>query len=454
MGMRFKNPRVGQLENSVSEAICTKLSDEEAFKLVPFDENAVERTGYSNYSYWRSTFRAFRKNTLAMALVCIVLGILIFTFIQPYLPNQLDSFQSNIDPKSGAIFRNLEPGTEVTLENGKLFKFILGTILQEKYQTLITPSSFNTPMGVTKIIRERLTPATQVFVAEMGARHVGDIKELCRLVHPRYGVLTSVGPQHLDTFHTLERIKNTKYELMDAVPADGCCFFPDDGAICRELYDRTEKEKRLCCLHYSPDADVWATDVTVSPMGSRFVLHTSAEEIACETRLLGEHNIQNILLAATVALHLGLTMRQVARGISKLQPVEHRLQLIPSPGITIIDDAFNSNPKGAEAAVKVLGAFQARRIIITPGMVELGGQEAAFNREFGRKICGNADIAILVGKKHTQPIAEGLLAAGFPQGNLHVVASLDEATALLRQIGRPGDIAMFENDLPDHYSET
>lgn len=264
-------------------------------------------------------------------------------------------------------------------------KFILGTILQEKYQTLITPSSFNTPMGVTKIIRERLTPATQVFVAEMGARHVGDIKELCRLVHPRYGVLTSVGPQHLDTFHTLERIKNTKYELMDAVPADGCCFFPDDGAICRELYDRTEKEKRLCCLHYSPDADVWATDVTVSPMGSRFVLHTSAEEIACETRLLGEHNIQNILLAATVALHLGLTMRQVARGISKLQPVEHRLQLIPSPGITIIDDAFNSNPKGAEAAVKVLGAFQARRIIITPGMVELGGQEAAFNREFGRK---------------------------------------------------------------------
>ena len=103
-------------------------------------------------------------------------------------------------------------------------KFILGTILQEKYQTLITPSSFNTPMGVTKIIRERLTPATQVFVAEMGARHVGDIKELCRLVHPRYGVLTSVGPQHLDTFHTLERIKNTKYELMDAVPADGCCF--------------------------------------------------------------------------------------------------------------------------------------------------------------------------------------------------------------------------------------
>ena len=88
-------------------------------------------------------------------------------------------------------------------------KFILGTMLQEKYQTLITPSSFNTPMGVTKIIRTKLQPAHQVFVAEMGARHVGDIKEMCRLVHPHHGVLTSVGPQHLDTFKTLERIKKT-----------------------------------------------------------------------------------------------------------------------------------------------------------------------------------------------------------------------------------------------------
>ena len=96
-------------------------------------------------------------------------------------------------------------------------KFILGTILQEKFQVLVTPSSFNTPMGVTRIIREKLMPAHQVFVAEMGARHVGDIKEMCRLVHPHHGVLTSVGPQHLDTFRTLERIKSTKYELMDAI---------------------------------------------------------------------------------------------------------------------------------------------------------------------------------------------------------------------------------------------
>jgi len=333
-------------------------------------------------------------------------------------------------------------------------KFILGTLLSEKYQTLVTPSSFNTPMGVTKIIRTKLLPAHQVFVAEMGARHVGDIKEMCRLVHPTYGILTSVGPQHLDTFKTIDRIKSTKYELMDAVPENGCCFFPDDGAICRELYDRTTKEKRLCCLTGGPDADVWAEQIRVSPAGSSFELCTREGSIACETKLLGEHNIQNVLLAATVCLRLGLTLRQIARGIAKLEPVEHRLQLMSNAGgMTIIDDAFNSNPRGAEAALKVLAQFPQRRIIITPGMVELGEKEADFNRAFGEKMASSVDIAILVGKKHTKPIAEGLTAAGFDENSLHAVSSLEEATALLGQLGRAGDTVLFENDLPDHYAE-
>ena len=332
-------------------------------------------------------------------------------------------------------------------------KFILGTILQEKFQVLVTPSSFNTPMGVTRIIREKLQPAHQIFVAEMGARHVGDIKELCRLVHPHHGVLTSVGPQHLDTFHTIDRIKSTKYELMDAIRDGGCCFFPDDGAICRELYDKTTKEKKLCAYQATDDACVWASDVSVSPAGSAFTLHTKKDSIRCETKLLGEHNIQNIILAAMVGLHLGMTLRQIARGISKIQPVEHRLQLIPSPGITIIDDAFNSNPRGAEAALKVIRDFPGRRMIITPGMVELGHGEAEFNQAFGTKMAECVDVAILVGKKHTAPIAKGLQEAGFPAENIHVVATLEEAAAIMRQIGRPGDVALFENDLPDNYSE-
>ena len=332
-------------------------------------------------------------------------------------------------------------------------KFILGTILSEKYNTLVTPSSFNTPMGVTRVIRTSLEPGHRVFIAEMGARHVGDIREMCRLVHPEIGILTSVGPQHLDTFKTVERVAKTKYELIDALPEDGRCFFPDDQGICLELYGKTAKPKVLSGLNPETD-DVWAEDITVSPEGSCFTLCTRSFRVPCRTPLLGELNIRNIVLCASVAVSLGLTSEQIVRGISRLTPVEHRLQLIPSTGgITIIDDAFNSNIRGAEQAFQVLKEFPSQRIIITPGMVELGKLEYDMNREFGQKMAAGCDTAILVGKKRSAAIREGLSDAGFPEENIRVTESLDEAVSIMHSIARPGDTVLFENDLPDNYSE-
>ena len=332
-------------------------------------------------------------------------------------------------------------------------KFILGTILEEKYHTLVTPSSFNTPMGVTKVIRSSLEPGHRVFVAEMGARHVGDIKELCRLVHPEIGILTSVGPQHLDTFKTVERVAKTKYELIDALPADGKAFFSDDDGICRQLYDRTTGIKYLTGVYFERD-DVWAEDIFSTPEGSRFTLCTKDNRIPCETSLLGELNIRNIVLCAGVALSLGLTKEQISRGIRKIQPVEHRLQLIPNPGgITLIDDAFNSNIRGAEQAFSVLRDFPPQRIVITPGMVELGKQESEMNRRFGEAMASGCDFAILVGKKRSEAIAEGLRAQRFPEERIHVAESLNDATSFMRTIVRPGDTVLFENDLPDNYTE-
>ena len=193
-------------------------------------------------------------------------------------------------------------------------KFILGTILEEKYHTLVTPASFNTPMGVTKVIRSRLEPGHRVFVAEMGARHVGDIKEMCRLVHPQIGLLTSVGPQHLDTFKTVERVAKTKYELIEALPEDGEAFFADDGDICRALYEKTKIRKHLTGLDPEKD-EIRAEEIRYSPEGSTFLLCRGEEKTECTTRLLGELNIRNILLCASAALSLGLSMKQIARGI-------------------------------------------------------------------------------------------------------------------------------------------
>ena len=306
---------------------------------------------------------------------------------------------------------------------------------------------------MTRVVRSSLEPGHRVFVAEMGARHVGDIREMCRLVHPQYGILTSVGPQHLDTFRTIERVTKTKYELMEAVPAEGICFFADDGGICRNLYAGTEKTKYLAGTDPEAD-DVWAEEITVSPEGSRFMLCTGKERIPCETVLLGELNIRNIVLCASVALALGMTGDQIARGIRKLQPVEHRLQMIPNPGgITLIDDAFNSNIRGAEQAFRVLASFPGKRIVITPGMVELGRKEYEMNRQFGEYMAECCDMAVLVGKKRSEAIAEGLLAKGFPEEHIHVADSLDDAAAFMRTIVRPGDTVLFENDLPDNYTE-
>ena len=333
-------------------------------------------------------------------------------------------------------------------------KFILGTILEEKYHTLVTPASFNTPMGVTKVIRSKLEPGHRVFVSEMGARHVGDIKEMCRLVHPVMGLLTSVGPQHLDTFKTVERVAKTKYELIDALPEDGEAFFADDGDICRSLYEKTTVRKHLTGLDPEKD-ELWAEEIRYSPEGSTFLLCRGDEKTECTTQLLGELNIRNILLCASTGLSLGLSMKQIARGIAKIRPVEHRLQLIRHPGgLNVIDDAFNSNIRGAKQAFQVLKQFPKKRVIVTPGMVELGEQEAEMNRAFGTAMADCCDTAILVGKKRSEAIAAGLKENGFPEESILVAASLEEAASMMREITGAGDTVLFENDLPDNYSET
>ena len=333
-------------------------------------------------------------------------------------------------------------------------KFILAAILSEKFRVLATPSSFNTPMGLTRVIREKLDNTHQVFIAEMGARHVGDIKELVDMVHPTVGLLTSVGPQHLETFHDIETVARTKNELIEGIEkVGGTACFALDGAWVSRLFEQASCKKMSAGLK-GAKLDMRADDVTCGPFGSQFTLRNAyGETVRCTTRLLGRHNIQNITLAACAAAALGMSMQEIARGIARIEPVEHRLQLISTVSGSIIDDAFNSNPDGAKAALEVLSQFEGRHIVVTPGMVEQGENEAALNREFGRQMAGAAHVAVLVGKKHTRPIQEGLIEAGMKPENIYVVSSLDEATGILSKVSLPGDVVLFENDLPDNYNE-
>ena len=335
-------------------------------------------------------------------------------------------------------------------------KFITETILKEKYKVLKTPESYNTPMGISKIINNELTDDYDVFIAELGATKTGDIDEVAKLTNPKIGIITSIGPCHLETFKSIDNIMRTKYELIENLPDDGIAIFNYDNEYVKRLADKTFKEKLLYGIDNIEDTDVFATNIHVDSLGSSFSLCIkSLGVIECRTKLLGKHNILNILGGAAIASVLGLSLDEIKRGISNLETVEHRLQLIDNGlGILVIDDAFNSNPDGAKAALDVLNSFTDRRkIIVTPGMVELGDIEETENFKFGEQIASVCDIAILVGKKRTLPIYQGMKKHNFNEDNLYVVNSLNEATEILKSLTKVNDVILFENDLPDTYDE-
>ncbi len=334
-------------------------------------------------------------------------------------------------------------------------KFILGTILSEKYAVLVPPGSYNTPMGLARVVREQMTPAHQVFLAEMGAKNIGDIRELVELVKPRYGIITSVGPQHLESFKTIKNVGKTKYELIEGLPQDGCAFFVNDGAVAKQLYDKTAIKKYLYAIaSEQAEWDVAAKDIKTGPAGSTFTVAYKGGGFTVGTKLLGRNNVRNIVGSITVALELGLSEEEIIRGVSKIQPVEHRLQILPGTnGVTVIDDAFNANPEGARIAMEVLAGFSGRKFVVTPGMIELGEAEARENALFGERMAAAADYVFLVGPRHTQPIFQGLEKAGFDMRRVFVVDSLADASAGMAKLLRTGDVVLFENDLPDNYNE-
>jgi UDP-N-acetylmuramoyl-tripeptide--D-alanyl-D-alanine ligase len=337
-------------------------------------------------------------------------------------------------------------------------KYFIETLLKERHAALKTPGSFNTLLGVTRVINEKLTAGHKVFIAEMGAYKRGEVKEICDLVHPKIGIITSIGPEHFERFLSMENIEETNYELIAALPADGLAVFNCENEHCRKLADRTRHTR---VARYSFDKadgrnDVWAEDVTVTRDGLQFIVVTATgERVPVETVLVGRLNVLNILGAVCIAREMGLTREEIARGVSKLRPAPHRLEVKPGGGgTTIIDDSYNSNPFGAAEALNVLAQFTGgKRILVTPGMIELGELHQQANEEFGRQAAAASDFVILVGPEQTRPVAQGLRGAGFPEEKLRVVASLNEATEIFGKILRPGDVLLFENDLPDLYTE-
>lgn len=333
-------------------------------------------------------------------------------------------------------------------------KHYLHRILSESFETLMTPGSYNTPMGVIRTVREMMKPYTEIFICEMGAKQKGDIKEICDLVHPGYGIITAVGPMHLQTFKSIENVQSTKFELADALPADGLAVVNNDFEYCAN-----RPVENVECLRYAVDntegADYRAENVVYTAEGTTFTMvGPDGFSMELSTRLVGECNISNLMAAVIMAVRMGVPEDKIRYAVGRIEQVEHRLSIRKTPGgVVIIDDAFNSNPSGSKMALDVLHKFDktGKRIVVTPGMIELGDEQYHLNEEFGKHVGERVDVAIVVGEYNRDAIVKGIKSTDFDEDNLHIVSDFNEAQQLLSTILKEGDTILYENDLPDSF---
>ena len=264
-------------------------------------------------------------------------------------------------------------------------KDMLYTLLWKKFRVVKTPKSFNTPMGLSQTILDYLKPNTQIFIAELGAYKIGDIKKLTEFLHPTIGVITAIAPQHLERFGSLENIKKAKFELFKSLPPGG---------------------------------------VAIRGLG--------------------------LEAASKVAKQLGMSPAEIKERIEWLQPTLHRQEIKKQGGMTIIDNTYNTNPESAKTSLKLLHDTPgSQKILITPGLVELGKQHNKYNMEFAEEAAKVVDIIIIVGEFAKKALLSGL--KNFPKEKIYTVASLSDAINLLSQIAKPNAVILLENDLPDQY---
>ncbi len=320
-------------------------------------------------------------------------------------------------------------------------KNILKTLLEEKYAVVETPMSYNTPMGLAKTVFSPEFAGKEILIAEMGARKQGDISELCALVKPDYAIFTGVCEQHIATFESMDGVWAEKSEILKQTAKKVVC-----GKSLQEKISQGDFEQEK--IAYAMDAE----EIALGATKTACTFTIDGEKVQAEFPLLGAAAVENVALAVTLAKELGLTAEEIARGLSKLQTVPHRLALTEQKGVYILDDGYNCNPIGAKAALAALCRFEGGKCLVTPGIIECGVLEEKINETLGAEIAkANLDKVILVGDTLVGAVKNGYLNAGGEKEKLAVVKTLDLAQAKLAEWLKTGDCVLFMNDLPDVY---
>lgn len=299
-------------------------------------------------------------------------------------------------------------------------------------RTVASPASFNNRLGLARAINEHLVPGTQLFVAEMGTYSAGEIADMCSWVRPEVGAMVSVGPVHLERFRTEERIVAAKSEILDGARVGVICV---DHPLLAGLA-RTRGE----------------IIIEVSTSGRGRVVASDGQILVdgLAVATIPDHVFPaNLAVAVGICLALDIPADQFADRIASLPVPEHRQAVTTSEGgFAIIDDTFNSNPAGARRALEILGRTNGRKAVITPGMVEMGPRQDAENEAFATAAAEVADHLVVVGQTNRKALLRG---AASGSASVTVVETREQAVAWVRANLGPGDAALYENDLPDHY---
>ncbi len=328
-------------------------------------------------------------------------------------------------------------------------KNILNEILNVKYNSITTPRNLNTPYGLIMTINNNLDKFDDIFIAEMGAYKVGEIKELCDLVHPKYGILTRIGKAHLELFGSVENIQKAKFELIESLPSDGVAVLNADDPM--QVSYKLKNKVKTIWIAIDNDADFRATNIKVSNTGTTFdlIIKGNKEKYKFETKLLGYANIYNILASIALGYEFGVNVKQLQSAVKSVNQIEHRLELKRNGDLTYIDDAYNSNPVGSKMALDVLKMMPGKKIIVTPGMIELGSIEDLENTKFGEHIADVCDEVILVGKEQTKAIYKGLKNKKYSEDKIHILEDVIDAFSLINKLKGKETYVLLENDLPD-----
>jgi UDP-N-acetylmuramoyl-tripeptide--D-alanyl-D-alanine ligase len=357
-----------------------------------------------------------------------------------------------------------QPETKVvgiTGSSGKTStKEAVAALLSHLAPTLRTPASFNTETGLPLTVL-RLEPEHHFAVLEMGAQRVGEIAMLCRIAPPCVGVITTVGPAHLEYFGSIEGVERAKSELVRALPADGFAILNADDRRVRRMARRTRA--RVVTYGQRVGADVRALRVGGDPLqGLRFTLTYGDQHARVHLNLPGEHAISTALAAAATALTCGLSIEAVAAGLGELRAPKRRGEIKAGPnGSTLVDDTYNANRQSVEAALRLLQAAKvpagARRWAVLGDMFELGTHAAAEHALVGTMAASMVDELVVVGAE-TEHVADAAQAAGLPPGHIHhFVVDVSDQTALrqarqaaaacVRERAGPGDLILVKGSL-------